>query len=438
MPQPPPPKEPRVVPALRKAAAATPRELASGAAKPQTEPPDRDAPAAGLPAYAELHCRSNFSFLIGASHPQELVTRAAELGYTALALTDECSVAGVVRAHEAMRRVREQGYDTFKLLLGASFTLSDEDATPIERTAGKAHETDPTGSNACHLVLIARNRQGWGDLCEWITQARLRCPKGGYRLDRRDFDAHTRWSDAVALLVPTGIVTQDHLTKQARWLAARFEHAAIAMELLLQGNHEAAHVQAVQDAARTTGLPIVAAGDVLMHKRSRKPVQDTLTAIRLKTPLAECGRKLAPNAEQHLRSRLRLASLYRREWLDETVRLASLCDFSLDELRYEYPREIVPEGLTPIEHLRAITLHGAHHERYPGGAPASVLTQLEREFELIEALAYEAFFLTVHDIVRHARSLGILCRQFGRVLLPGHHRGRSDTDHAAVRALHLA
>jgi error-prone DNA polymerase len=417
MPQPPPPKEPRVVPALRKAAAANPHKVASGGATPQTEPPDRDPPAAGLPAYAELHCRSNFSFLTGASHPQELVARAAELGYTALALTDECSVAGVVRAHEAMRRVREQGYGTFKLLLGASFTLSDDDATPIaapiERTGDQPRDTDHTGLGVCRLVLIARNRQGWGDLCEWITQARLRCPKGGYRLDRRDFDACTRWPDVVALLVPTGIMTLANLTDRARWLQSRFEHAAIAVELLLQGDDEAAHIQAVQDAACAAGLPIVAAGDVLMHKRSRKPVQDTLTAIRLKTPLAECGRKLALNAEQHLRSRIRLASLYRREWLDETVRLASLCDFSLDELRYEYPREIVPEGLTPIEHLRSITLHGAHHERYPGGAPASVLTQLEREFELIEALAYEAFFLTVHDIVRHARSLGILCQGRG-------------------------
>jgi len=358
--------------------------------------PEAASPLEALPAYAELHCRSNFSFLTGASHPEELVARAAQLGYAAIAITDECSVAGVVRAHEEAKRQNEAGH-AIKLLIGSVFELQGEGLTP-----------------ACRLVLIARHREGYGDLCELITRARLRCAKGQYRLTARDLDGGTlRGAPGChALLIPRRDDPPELLLAQARWLQASFgERAAIAVELLLYAD-DSLLVEHLEAVAAHTGLPLVAAGDVLMHLRSRKPVQDTLTAVRLKTPLADCGFSLARNAEQHLRSRLRLAQLYRPAWLQAALAIAQGCAFSLSELRYEYPAELVPKGLTAIEHLRALTALGAR-ERYPQGTPASVLTQIEKEMGLIEALRYEAFFLTVHDIVRFARGQGILCQGRG-------------------------
>jgi error-prone DNA polymerase len=347
-----------------------------------------------LPAYAELHCRSNFSFLTGASHPEELVARAAQLGYCAIAITDECSVAGVVRAHEEARRQAEHGHD-LRLIVGSELTLDD----------------------GCRLVLLAHDREGYANLCDLITRARLRSDKGAYRATRDDLaDGLPHCS---VLLVPRRSDDDAHgdapdaLLGQARWAQAVFgERAAIAAELLMHAD-DSLLVERIDAAVAATGLRVAAAGDVLMHVRSRKPVQDTLTAIRLKTPLADCGFALARNAEQHLRSRLRLAQLFRPEWLAAGVEIAQRCRFSLDELRYEYPAELVPAGHTPISWLRVLTERGAREERYPQGVPSSVQAQLERELQLIEELRYEAFFLTVHDAVRFARSQGILCQGRG-------------------------
>jgi error-prone DNA polymerase len=368
MPQPPNPKAPRP-------------QLPLAAPRPADDP---------LPAYAELHCRSNFSFLIGASHPQELVARAAELGYAAIAITDECSVAGVVRAHEEAKRQAEGGHP-IRLIVGSEFALADDGA---------------------RLVVLAHDREGYAHLCDLITRARLRCEKGQYRVTRDDF--RDGLPNCTVLLSPTREHGSGVLLDQAHWLAATIgpDRAAIAVELLLLAD-DAWLAETLEAVAALSGLPLVAAGDVLMHARSRKPVQDTLTAIRLKTPVAECGFSLRPNAEQHLRSRVRLARLYRPEWLQASVAIAARCTFSLDELRYEYPAELVPEGHTPISWLRTLTERGAREVRYPQGVPPAVQAQIARELELVEALRYEAFFLTVEDIVRFARGQGILCQGRG-------------------------
>jgi error-prone DNA polymerase len=353
-----------------------------------------------LPAYAELHCRSNFSFLTGASHPAELVERAVQLGYTALALTDECSVAGVVRAHEAAKGTG------LHLILGSEFTLEGQAGVP-----------------GCRLVVLASNRKGWGQLCELITLGRCRSQKGQYRLataDLDDPDADHRelrgLPDCQVLLIPRREEPAAQLELQARWMAATFgDRARITIELLLWADDSPLTDRLVEVSART-GVPLVAAGSVLMHRRSRKAVQDTLTAIRLKQTVAECGFALAPNAEQHLRSRLQLARLYRRQWLDESIAVAARCDFSLGELRYEYPDEVVPAGHTASSYLRQQTVAGALG-RYKVAAlsavPQAVRQQIEKELELIAELDYEAFFLTVYDIVRFARSQDILCQGRG-------------------------
>src|SRR5690606_1292735 len=286
--------------------------------------------------YAELLCASNFSFLRGASHPEELVDRAHALDYAALAITDECSLAGVVRAHLRARTIG------LPLLVGAQFSLRE------------------AFGDDSRLVLIAASRNGYGNLSELITRARMRADKGHYRLLADDLAEGL--DDCLALLVPSPAIAVDpaagspapppdspyaQLLRHAPFLRVRFDGGCcLGVPLLVRG-HDAALLERTRSVAAAARLPRVAVGDVLYHLRSRKTLQDTLTAIRLNTPLAALGYALTPNAEQHLRSRLRLARLYPPALLEETLEVAARCRFSLDELRYEYPEEIVPAGHTP-------------------------------------------------------------------------------------------
>ncbi|HUR40379.1 MAG TPA: error-prone DNA polymerase [Verrucomicrobiae bacterium] len=332
------------------------------------------------PDYAELHCVSNFSFLRGASHPDELVSRAAALGYSALALTDECSLAGVVRAWQASQKV------ALPLITGAEFTLED----------------------GLRLVLLAENHDGYSRLCRLITQARRRSEKGAYRIGRGDF---ARTSDCFALWLPGAQVEAIDAT-QAEWTRECFgEAGGIALEVH-RSDDDAARIAQLRAIATRCGLPLVACGDVHMHTRARRPVQDTLTAIRHRLSLREAGERLFPNGERHLRSRERLAALYPADTLRATLPIAERCRFNLGELRYEYPHELVPAQTTASAHLRALTLAGAS-ERWPGGVPPDIAATIEKELRLIAELKYEHFFLTVEDLVRFARSRGILCQGRG-------------------------
>jgi error-prone DNA polymerase len=283
-----------------------------------------------LPPFAELHCLTNFSFLRGASHPEELVERAVALGYTALAITDECSFAGLVRAHLAAR-------DTgLRLIVGSEFTLVD----------------------GTKLVLLAPDRQAYGDLSQLVTRGRRSAHKGTYALTREDVAGLA--SGCLALWTPPDVlgVPAGRLGAEAAFVAETFPGRGwIAVELFTQAG-DALRLQKLRELAAGSGLPLLAAGDVHMHVRARRALQDTLTAIRLRTPIAECGHALHPNGERHLRSRARLATIYPRELLDATLEVAQRCRFSLDELRYEYPREIVPEGETPASWLRKLTEEG--------------------------------------------------------------------------------
>ena len=349
-----------------------------------------------LPAYAELQCVTNFTFLRGASHAEELAARAASLGYSALAITDECSLAGVVRAHVEAKQLG------LHLVIGSQFRLVHEDGSP-----------------AFTLIFLAQNREGYGNLCELVTLARMRADKGSYRLLPQDLAApasdyaHLRGlPHCLAILAPEHGADAATLGTQAEWLRQTFPGRAWIAMTLLHRTRDDQHRALVEQVAQEHALPIVATGDVCMHVRSRKPLQDTLTAIRLGKPVGECGYELAPNAEQHLRSRLRLGNIYSPAALAETVRIAGLCTFSLDELRYEYPDELVPAGETPASHLRKETWIGAHR-RYPQGIPAKVQEQVEHELALIAEMAYEPYFLTVYDIVSFARSRHILCQGRG-------------------------
>lgn len=355
-----------------------------------------------LPDYAELHCVSNFSFLRGASHPEELVERAHSLGYAALAISDECSLAGVVRAHRAAKAVG------LKLIVGAEFRL---DGTVDGHTGGR-------------LVLLAQNRAGYGNLAALITLARRRAEKGSYRLLRGDLaaiapggavpDCLALWVPAVSAASVPSDTGPDSAALQAEgsFFARRFPGRCwLAVELHAAGD-DGVRLATLLALASACGLPAVAAGDVHMHLRARRPLQDVLTAIRHKTSVFACGARLFANGERHLRTRLRLSRLYPQELLAETLRIAERCNFSLDELRYEYPEEIVPQGQTAASFLRAETERGLAR-RYGDAVPASVRERIEHELALIGELAYEPYFLTVHDIVRFARSCGILCQGRG-------------------------
>ena len=402
-------------------------------------PPRAEACAGDLPAYAELHCLSNFSFQRGASHPGELVRRAWNLGYEALALTDECSVAGVVQAHVALKEHRARAR-----------ALEADDGRPRLRPFGLLHGAEfalPGG----RLVAIARNVFGWGDLCEFITAARRAAPKGGYALSwqgagsgaaaaqERPGPAGSDVADSLSpppsssptcvpggdwsllagcecLWVPDRISSlafdADCLHRDA--LRAR-EHLGPGLWLAVELAGEAgddlwlAQMLALAEAA---SLRPVAAGGVLMHRRSRKPLQDVLTAVREGRSVADCGFALQANAQRHLRYRAQLARLYPRALLEATRAVAARCRFALDDIQYNYPLESVPPGRSPISQLTRLTLQGARR-RYPQGLTPTHRAQLAKELRLIQAKRYEMFFLTVEDIVRFARGQGILCQGRG-------------------------
>ncbi len=289
-----------------------------------------------MTAYAELHALSNFTFLRGASHPEELVEAAAELGYTALAITDECSVSGVVKAHVAARN-----FSFKKFIIGSEFRLD-------------------TGLK---LVALAQSRSGYARLCRLITDGRRAAEKGSYKLTP---DAFTDGlPDCLLLWIPD---RQLQLQAQDRWICDAFrERLWIAVELLADGlEHQ--RLDQLQSLGRTLDLPLVASGDVHMHRRSRRMLQDTITAIREKVTVDRAGFMLYPNGERYLRSPELVATIYPAELIQETLHIAGLIDFSLDEICYEYPHELVPDGETPTTFLRHLSEQGMRR-RWPDGAP---------------------------------------------------------------------
>lgn len=344
--------------------------------------------SAALPAYAELVCRSHFSFLQAASSPEALVQQAHRLGYAALALTDEASVAGVVRAHVEAQRCGLQ------LLPGARFALP----------------------NGWTLVALARHLEGWTQLCAAITQARMAAPKGSYQVH----DDAQAWAQALPgceLLVwpkPYAIDDANAADQAAAWLTTLAQaHPGVSLMAWrgLQLDDES-WLDQLQTLARAAAVPVAATGDVRMHRRAAKPLLDVLTAVAHRTSLQACGNVLAVNAAAAMRSRLQLHRLYPADWLAHTVVVAQRCRFDLNQLRYRYPTEVIPPGQTPSQALAQLTWQGAA-QRYPTGVPESVQQAVAHELALIAELRYEMYFLTVHDLVRFARSRDILCQGRG-------------------------
>ncbi|MDK4199693.1 error-prone DNA polymerase [Pseudomonas sp. HR1] len=329
------------------------------------------------PGYAELHCLSSFSFQRGASSVDQLFERAKAMGYEALAITDECTLAGIVRAWQASEK------HEVRLIVGAEFQVAQ----------------------GPKLVLLVEDLQGYQQLCRLITLARRRADKGSYRLLREDLEQ-------IAGLVALWLPERDAEAESVRWLLQVFPGRLwIAAELHFDQDDQV-RLQQLQGLGAALGVGLVATGDVHMHCRGRRALQDTITAIRHHVPVAEAGQLLFPNGERHLRTRDALARCYPPGLLEETLRIAERCTFSLAELRYQYPSEVVPECHTATSWLRVLTEEGCAW-RWPEGLSDRLRAQIEKELQLIADKAYESYFLTVHDIVRFARQQGILCQGRG-------------------------
>jgi error-prone DNA polymerase len=362
--------------------------------------------------YAELHCMSNFSFLEAASHPEELVGRAAQLGYEALAITDRASLAGIVRAHAS---AKDAG---LKLVIGAC--VEPRDGVP--------------------LVLWAADRGGYGNLCRLLTLGHAAAAEAGLDVVTDSLSGgpasaadrcRCRLSVDDVANHAGGLLAGVPLTRLVRPLAAcGFDQAAATAavvrwkerlngrlyglaEAALEGDDESrlARCGAV---ARAAGVPLAAAGDVRYHVRARMPLFDALTAVRHGSTIEAIRDRLLANGERHLQERRRIVERFATlpGAVERTTEIADRCQFSLDELRYEYPDAVVPAGRTPGEHLAHLTWKGAA-QRYPDGVPQKVIELLEHELSLVAELGYEAYFLTVFDLVRFARRRGILCQGRG-------------------------
>jgi error-prone DNA polymerase len=356
------------------------RRLAAKSTKEETHAIDPSA------RYAELHCLSNFSFQRGASSADELFERAQKLGYAALAITDECSLSGIVRAYDAAKEIG------LKLIVGTEVRLED----------------------GPKLVLLATDHSGYSDICRLITIGRRCSAKGEYRLTRENAEI---LGDGVLVLWTPGSLAQQTLfalNDAAKWIKQHFpDRAWLAVELH-RGSDDIAELDRLRVLSLRYGFRLVACGDVHMHVRARRALQDVMAAIRLGYTVAEAGHTLFPNGERHLRTIEALEKIYPVDLLVESLRIAERCQFDMSMLKYEYPHEIVPAefGKDATAYLRKIVYEGAE-KRLADNLTGEIIDTIEKELALIKRKKYEAFFLTVYAIVKWARGRQILCQGRG-------------------------
>ena len=369
--------------------------------------------------FAELNCKTNYSFLTGGSHADELVDRAIELGYQALAVTDENTLAGVVRAYAAARD------KDIKLIIGAE--IIPNDAAPV--------------------LLWATNRAAYANLSKLLTVGRRRAPKGECWLSLADI---AEYSDGLlAGAIPhlkgdrlrTDHIDEEHpsypwfhqpntdqfnagqsnagfsenqLQQSLHQYQDLFGARGYLMASLANGVDDDWRIEQLQQLSQATQLSLVATGDVLYHCRSRLPLHDCLTSIKHHTTVESAEGLLLPNAQRHLQAIEQRQTAFARipDAIERTLEIAGQCEFCMSQLRYEYPEELAPDGKTPIEYLTELTNLGSD-QRYPSGVPPKVRSQIQHELKLIDELRYEAYFLTVWDLVRFARGRGILCQGRG-------------------------
>ncbi|GJL90504.1 error-prone DNA polymerase [Hyphococcus sp.] len=337
-----------------------------------------------MTAYAELAAMSNFTFLKGASHPDELVFQAAKLGLDAIAVTDVNTLAGVVRAHTAAKEIG------FRFITGARLKFVDD--TP-------------------DILCWPSDRAAYGRLCKLLTRGKMRAAKGDCEITRADvLELGEGQLFAVLPDDPFAHAIAESLNDfrvafpGSVWLAGarafRDDDRRILNQLALT--------------ARGVRVPLLAVNDILYHAPERRRLADVVHCIREHCTVFEAGRALEANAERHLKPPTEMLRLFKDHpaAIEETLHVAARARFSLDELRYEYPEENCGASATPQEELQRLSWEGAK-TRYPDGVPEKVAAALNHELALIEQLDYARYFLTVYDIVRYARSQGILCQGRG-------------------------
>ncbi len=330
--------------------------------------------------YAELHCISNFTFLRGASHPEELIQTAKKLNYEALAITDECSLSGIVRAHVAAKKFN------IKLIIGTEIKLDDE----------------------LSLVFLVQNKKGYENLSNLITHGRRAGKKGEYILTRKDISNGI--PGCCVLWHPKTLEKNDGI-----WLSKIFgNNLWISIRKLANSSDNYQMYKSI-NLAQQLNVPSVATGNVHMHKRNRRYLQDVLTSIRLRIPLVKIGYRLHQNGECHLRTINNIQSLYPREIIDETVNIANMCSFTLEDLNYQYPNEVTPQKKGAGEHLAQLSKQGLinRFKKLKKPIPKKVISMMNHEISLIRELKYEHYFLTVNDIVHFAKKNNILCQGRG-------------------------
>ena len=341
----------------------------------------------GRVPFAELCATSNFSFLHGASHPEEIVERAGALEYRAVAVADTNTLAGIVRGHVA---AREQG---MQAVVGTRVVLADP-ALPA-------------------IFLYPTDRASYGRLCRLLTLGKRRTTKGSCHLELHDLEQ--LGTGLLAVLEPPAVLDQS-LVEVVAGLRAWFDDDRLSIAVSPEHDGRGAErIEQLRDLSRYTAVPLLATNRPMYHVPRRRALQDVLTCIRNGCSLEEAGFRLLANGERHLKSPATMGSLLAKvpEALHRSVDVAErAASFSLDELRYVYPREVCPSGNTPIRHLRELVEAGAA-ERFGGAMPEKVRTLVDHELKLIDELSYAPYFLTVHDLVRFARGRGILCQGRG-------------------------
>ncbi|MBA4089713.1 MAG: error-prone DNA polymerase [Sphingobium sp.] len=334
--------------------------------------------------FAEVVAATNFSFLRGASHPRKMVQQAAHLGMTGIGIADRNTVAGVVRAHQALKDLKPLGV-TMRLIVGARLVFAD--GTP-------------------DIIAYPRTRFGWGRLTRLLTEGNRRTIKGACELKLADLIDHGQDMALMAMDGDATLLSQLRGLTPYLWLAATMGRSGRDAQMLMRRRALAAQCD----------VPLIATNDVLYAEANDRPMQDILTCIREGLTIQTAGRRLAPNAERHLKDPAEMARLFAAcpEAIAATQDLLGCIDFTLDQLVYEYPHEPVPEGWAPqawLEHLVAEKAKA----RFPDGLPPRYREVLDEEFTLIRSRNYAYYFLTVHDIVAYARSLDppILCQGRG-------------------------
>ena len=384
---------------------------------PVPRPPD--------PEYAELCVTTNFTFLTGASHPEELVIRAAELGLTAIAITDRNSLAGVVRAYSALKELKREASEQTDIPVRSHVKTDPSSRQKVDWGARVPRPKSPRDGPSlprlivgCRLILrdsgvhwlaLPRDRAAYQRLCRLLTLGKRRAEKGQCDLDLSDVIAHGTGLILIALPQDGLRRAVPDITRMQR----RFPgHVFLGAAPRYDGSDDA-WLRACAHTAKATSAPMVAVGDVLMHRAHRKQLADVLTCMREHITIDQIGTRALPNAERRLKGAADMARMFRDYpgALTRSLQIADRCAFCLSELSYEYPDE-VSDGEAPQARLERLAQEGLQR-RYPKGAPARVYELLAKELAVVADLGFPAYFLTVRDIVAYARSQGILCQGRG-------------------------